>query len=181
MPQLGLRKFCWNHQMGWRIFLLAWHELKDTIWFAVFCQKRFHWLTQSTCLCNPVLPECTVTWQCAVNNLYTCVIICDDYYKSLRLFIDSWQLGVGATGTVQQNRKGVWQVIKDRKLGRKGETVVYESRQLTITKYLDANPVSAMSTAYPSNDVTTGKTDSWTHIYLWLVLMLSCTTKLWVG
>ena len=90
------------------------------------------------------------------------VLFCDNYYSSHRLFIDLWQLGVGATGTVRQ--KGVSQVIKGRKLSRKGETVVYKSRQLTITKYFDAKPVFVMSSVYPSDNIPTGKTDPRTHM-----------------
>ena len=92
------------------------------------------------------------------------ILFCANYYSSPRLFIDLWQLGVGATGTVRQNRKGVPQVIKGRKLSRKGETVVYKSRQLTITKYLDAKPDFVMSTVYPSNNIPTDRTDPRTHM-----------------
>ena len=92
------------------------------------------------------------------------ILFCANYYSSPWLFIDLWQLGVGATGTVRQNRKGVPQVIKGRKLSRKGETVVYKSRQLTITKYLDAKPDFVMSIFCPSNNIPTDRTDPRTHM-----------------
>lgn len=87
------------------------------------------------------------------------VLYCDNYYSSPRLFLDLWDLGVGATGTVRSNRKGIPQSIKDITLKQRGETVVSHNGPLTVTKYLDSKPVLLLSTVSSSENVVTGKKD----------------------
>ena len=59
MLQLGLQKADWSLQMGENDFLavLTWIDKHSLIVF--FCQKRFHWLTLSTRINNPVFSEST--------------------------------------------------------------------------------------------------------------------------
>ncbi|KAK3594436.1 hypothetical protein CHS0354_000258 [Potamilus streckersoni] len=40
----------------------------------------------------------------------------DSYYLSLSLFLDLWELGTSAIGTVQSTRQGIPQTLKDKKL-----------------------------------------------------------------
>ena len=59
--QLGLQKACWSQQVERGIIYsrpyLIWNTQSD--WLIFFSQKRFHWLTRSTGLNNPVLSEST--------------------------------------------------------------------------------------------------------------------------
>ena len=50
-----------------------------------------------------------------LRNHYACshILYCDNYYFSPELFMDLWCLGVGATGTVRPNRRGIPQKVKD--------------------------------------------------------------------
>lgn len=50
-----------------------------------------------------------------LRNHYACghILYCDNYYSSPQLFMDLWCLGVGATGTVRPNRRGIPQEIKE--------------------------------------------------------------------
>lgn len=50
-----------------------------------------------------------------LRNQYACghILYCDNYYSSPQLFMDLWCLGVGATGTVRPNRRGIPQEIKE--------------------------------------------------------------------
>ena len=72
------------------------------------------------------------------------VIYMDSYYLSPRLFLDLWQLGVGATGTVRKNRCGVPQYIKDIVVSS-GCIAVAHNGPMIIAKYND-------STRTPLND-----------------------------
>ena len=92
------------------------------------------------------------------------ILFCDNYYSSLRLFIDLWQLGVGGTGTVRQSREGFHKSLKAGNWAGMEEIVVFKSRQLTITAYSDAKPVFVMSTVYSSKNIPSGKTDPRTHM-----------------
>ena len=74
------------------------------------------------------------------------VLFCDNYYSSPRLFLDLWELGVGATGTVRPNRKGIPKALKDLKLTQRGDTAVLNYGPLTLTKYLDKKPVVLLAT-----------------------------------
>ena len=85
------------------------------------------------------------------------ILYCDNYYSSPQLFTDLWDLGVGATGTVRPNRKGIPLEIKNQRLAEKGDTTVMHQGPLNLTKYLDHKPVYLLSTVCTSENVLTGK------------------------
>ena len=84
------------------------------------------------------------------------VIYMDSYYSSPRLFFYLWQLGVGATGTVRKNRRGVPQYIKDIVVSR-GCVAVANNGPLIIVKYNDSKMVLLLSTVQTSGMTETGK------------------------
>ncbi|CAG2224985.1 unnamed protein product [Mytilus edulis] len=90
--------------------------------------------------------------------LFTMTLVC----HSPQLFSDLWELGVGATGTVRPNRKGVPDELKNLKLRAKGETAVVNKRPLNLTKYLDHKPVYMLSTVSTSENIDTNRKDPWT-------------------
>lgn len=94
-----------------------------------------------------------------LRNHYACghILYCDNYYSSPQLFMDLWCLGVGATGTVRPNRRGIPQEIKEIHLENRGEVKVLSNGPLSVTKYQDAKPVYLISTIEKSTLVTTGK------------------------
>ncbi|VDI01309.1 Hypothetical predicted protein [Mytilus galloprovincialis] len=87
------------------------------------------------------------------------ILYCDNYYSSPQLFSDLWELGVGATGTVRPNRKGVPDELKNLKLRAKGETAVVNKGPLNLTKYLDHKPVYMLSTVSTSENIDTNRKD----------------------
>lgn len=60
-------------------------------------------------------PQCQRWDLRLLRNHYACghILYCDNYYSSPQLFMDLWCLGVGATGTVRPNRRGILQMIKE--------------------------------------------------------------------
>lgn len=78
------------------------------------------------------------------------ILYCDNYYSSPQLFLDLWELGVGATGTVRPNRKGIPQLIKDARLPHKGDIAVANCGTLSVTKYHDSKMVLLLSTVSSS-------------------------------
>ncbi|XP_052269913.1 piggyBac transposable element-derived protein 4-like [Dreissena polymorpha] len=85
------------------------------------------------------------------------IMYCDNYYSSPRLFVDLWELGVGALGTVRSNRKGIPASIREKHLPNRGDTFSQHTGQLSITKYLDSKPVFLLSTTLTSEKMYTGK------------------------
>ena len=69
----------------------------------------------------------------------------DNYYSSPKLYIDLYDLEVGATGTLRPNRKGVPQLLKDKKV-EKSNVCTMKNKNLIITKYHDRKIVYLMST-----------------------------------
>ena len=82
----------------------------------------------------------------------------DNYYSSPKLFVDLNDLGVGATGTLRANRKGVPQALKDKQVA-KGETYTMKNRNLMITKYHDRKVVHLISTVEAAAPTPSGKTN----------------------
>ena len=78
------------------------------------------------------------------------ILYCDNYYSSPQLFLDLWRLGLGATGTVRSNRKGVPQLIKGMRVPRKGDIAVANCGTLSITKYHDSKVVLMLTTVSSS-------------------------------
>ena len=86
-------------------------------------------------------------------------LYCDNYYSSSNLFLDLWQLRVGATGTLRLNRRGIAQQLKDCKLKDRGDKFVMNKGPLMAMKFLDRKPVTLLSTVHSSKEVPTGKLD----------------------
>lgn len=78
------------------------------------------------------------------------ILYCDNYYSSPQLFLDLWGLGIGATGTVRSNRKGMPQLIKDSRVPRKGDVAVANCGILSVTKYHDSKVVLMLTTVSSS-------------------------------
>ncbi|XP_071129298.1 piggyBac transposable element-derived protein 4-like [Mytilus edulis] len=94
-------------------------------------------------------------------NLY-----CDNYYTSPQLFWDLYGLGVGATGTVRSNRRGIPQFLKDKKLTNKGDLSVMSNGPLNCVKFLDGKAVFMLSTIHKTNLVNTRRRDRETNDYI---------------
>lgn len=82
----------------------------------------------------------------------------DNYYSSPKLYVDLWTVGVGASGTLRANRKGVPQKIKDKKV-EKGETFTMNNGNLMLTKFHDRKIVYLLSTIDRAENVPSGKTN----------------------
>ena len=80
----------------------------------------------------------------------------DNYYSSPKLYVDLFDLEVGATGTLRANRKGVPQALKDKRVD-KGHVSTMKNENLIISKYHDRKIVYLMSTVEESKLVQTGK------------------------
>ena len=99
------------------------------------------------------------------------------YYSSPQLYWDLWDLGVGASGPLRANRKGVPQVAKDKTPTAKGETFCVHNKDL---KYNDRKVVYLLSTVEKGQKVPTGKVDPRTQqprllssmISIWVVLIV---------
>lgn len=86
------------------------------------------------------------------------ILYMDNYYSSIPLFWDLWQCGVGATGTLKANRKGIPEIITDAECKKKGDTAVAHNKQLMIMKYHDRKIVHLLSTVEKAAFVDTQKT-----------------------
>ncbi|XP_070188662.1 piggyBac transposable element-derived protein 4-like [Littorina saxatilis] len=91
------------------------------------------------------------------------VLYMDNYYSSPILYWDLWLSGVGASGTLRANRKGVPQVVKDKKMKEKGETFTVHNANMMLMKYNDRKVVHLLSTVDTSAQKATGKTDPRTN------------------
>ena len=60
----------------------------------------------------------------------------DNYYSSPKLYVDLFDLKVGATFTLRANRKGVPQALKDKRVD-KGHVSTMKNENLIISKYHD--------------------------------------------
>ena len=87
------------------------------------------------------------------------IIYMDNYYSSPTLYWDLYDLGVGASGTLRVNRKGVPQAAKDKVLRAKGDTYCMNNKHLKLVKYNDRKVVYLLSTVEKGEKVATGKTD----------------------
>jgi len=84
------------------------------------------------------------------------IIYMDNYYSSPKLYTDLWVVGVGASGTLRANRKGVPQRIKDRTV-EKGSTFTMHNDNLMLTKFHDRKVVHLLSTTDKAVKVPSGK------------------------
>ena len=80
----------------------------------------------------------------------------DNYYSSPKLYIDLYDLEVGATGTLCPIRKGVPQLLKDKKV-EKSNVCTMKNKNLIITKYHDRKIVYLMSTIENATLMPSGK------------------------
>ena len=87
------------------------------------------------------------------------ILYMDNYYSSPTLYWDLWDLGVGASGTLRANRKGVPQIAKDKILREKGETYFMHNKHLLLVKYNDKKVVYLLSTVDRGEKILTGKVD----------------------
>ena len=87
------------------------------------------------------------------------VLYMDNYYSSPQLYWDLYLVGVGASGTLRANRKGVPQIVKDKNLKEKGQRFVVHNEHLMLLKIYDRKVVHLLSTVDTATDVPTGKTN----------------------
>ena len=80
----------------------------------------------------------------------------DNYYSSPKLYADLHSLGVGATGTLRPNRRGVPEAVKLAN-PPKGQSVVYHKDQLVLMKFHDRKIVHLLSTVLKTYEVLTGE------------------------
>jgi len=83
-------------------------------------------------------------------------VFMDNYYTSPRLFVNLWQIGIAATGTMRVNRKGLPRRMKEKKL-LKGETMVMHNDGLMALKFHDRKVVYLLSTTETATMIDTGK------------------------
>ena len=87
------------------------------------------------------------------------ILYMDNYYRSPQLYWDLWEAGVGASGTLRANRKGVQAMVKEKALKQKGDTYVVHYKHMMLMKYYDRKVVHLLSTVGTSKLTATGKED----------------------
>ena len=85
----------------------------------------------------------------------------DRYYTSPKIFYDLYKLKIGATGTIQSNRKFLPPIV-GRKLN-KGQVVSFHEDNLVVCKWKDKRDILMISTITSSELVKTGKKDTKTQ------------------
>ena len=84
----------------------------------------------------------------------------DNYYSSPLLYVNLWERGIGATGTLRPNRKGTPKVMGQARLPEKqkpGDMICMHNRNLLCVRYQDKRSVVLMSTVDDIQPVETGK------------------------
>ena len=81
-------------------------------------------------------------------------LYCDNYYTSPALFLALRNLGFGACGTVNSNRRGIPACIKAKDKMKKGEVKVESTDGVLALKWMDKRPVCMLSTIHGDEMVT---------------------------
>ena len=84
----------------------------------------------------------------------------DNFYSSPMLYVNLWEQGIAATGTLRANRKGTPKIMGQKKLETKqerGDMIVMHNKNLLCVRYQDKKAVVLLSTLEGVQSVETGR------------------------